>query len=302
MPSPEPAPDTESRDPDPVKTNSTPSPAPPEKGLRAFLRRRSVRIGLRVVIYVGLGLLLLRWLETRMTFLPAKEWSQSLSSIADSEEVFFESEDGLRLSGAWFPHSAAKGAIVFCHGNAGNLADRLHIANAWRRQLGYSVFLFDYRGYGKSEGSPSESGLLKDTRAAFAEAARLGSCTPILAGRSLGSVPAVLVARETAPLALILDSPIADAGKMARKILPIPGIEWLVSLELDNLSNIAHIACPILVLHGDRDNVVPFDHGKMVFDQANDPKRFVRLRGMGHNDLRTAGAPMRAVEDFVADL
>lgn len=246
--------------------------------------------------------MLLRWLEHRLTFVPSKEWAQPLTVVPNTEEVTFTAEDGTRLSGAWFPHPTPAGAIVFCHGNAGNLVDRIHLAAAWRQALGYSVFLFDYRGYGKSDGSPSEAGLLLDTRAAYHQVRQLSGVTPILAGRSLGTVPATLLASEVAPPALILDSPLASASAMARKILPIPGIHWFVTFQLNNVENITRIDCPLIILHGDADEVVPFDHGRLVFDAAPDPKQFIPLLGMGHNDDRSDARTIRALRLFLASL
>lgn len=240
----------------------------------------------RVIAYPTLLWLGVRWLERRMLFAPTREWEMSLDDIEPpAESISLETEDGVKLSAVWLPHAEPRGVVVLCHGNAGNLSHRLPTVESWR-DLGYSMLVFDYRGYGKSEGKPSEKGLLLDTRAAYHAAVRLGGEPPILVGRSLGTVPAVLIASELPTRGLMLDSPLANAATMASHVLPIPGLSKILSVRLDNLEAIAQVRCPILILHGAQDEVIPFDQGRLVFDAAPEPKQFLPLANLGHNDSR----------------
>ena len=202
-----------------------------------------------------------------------------------AEERFFETEDGVRLSSVWVPATDEKGAILHCHGNAGNLASRLPMARAWAEQ-GYSMLLFDYRGYGHSAGAPHERGLLLDARAAWRELLALATGPALVAGRSLGCIPAIALGLEGAPQALLLDSPPQSAREMARLLIPFPGIHLLLQMKFDNARTVAEVCCPVWIQHGDEDREVPFDHGRWVFDSAPEPKEFLPLLGMGHNDDR----------------
>ncbi|MGE3167076.1 MAG: alpha/beta hydrolase [Planctomycetota bacterium] len=265
-------------------------------------RKPVVMICVRVVVYGVLLWLALRWLEGRMTFAPTRPWEVDLDAVTPPvEEIAFAAEDGVRLSAVWLPHSTPKGVVVMCHGNAGNISHRFGIAEEWRN-LGYSILLFDYRGYGKSAGRPTEAGLILDARAAYHEARLRGGTTPIVAGRSLGTVPAIRLAAELTTRGLLLDSPLASAAEMARQILPIPGLPRLLSIRLDNLESIRHVRCPILILHGVDDEVIPFDQGRQVFDAAPEPKQFVPLLDTGHNDSRESPRVLAAIARFWASL
>lgn len=264
-----------------------------------WYRRRRVRLVLRLLIYGLVGWVLLGWLERRMAFHPTGPWD---AQLLDSElEVKFQTEDGVELSGAWFPRAEARGVVLYCHGNAGNISHRFEVARSYN-ELGYSVFLFDYRGYGRSAGRPTEAGLLLDARAAYLEAERLGQQLPILKGRSLGTVPAILLAAERPARGLVLDSPLESARAMARIVLPVPGIQYLVRLQLNNVENIEDISCPVLVLHGEMDQVIPFDQGRAVFQAAPEPKHFLPLPGLGHNEPRERAAIRAALRQFLDGL
>ena len=146
---------------------------------------------LRIAIAIAVALLVL-WLlqsriERRMVFVPSREWDADPWELGlEARELTFAAADETRLSGLWFESSEPQGVVVFAHGNAGNLSHRIPMAEVWRRELKLSVLLFDYRGYGRSQGVPDESGMLQDTLAAYDEAVRLGGEIPLVAGRSLG--------------------------------------------------------------------------------------------------------------------
>ncbi len=231
--------------------------------------------------------LLVRLLESRMVFFPTQRWDFQADRFAPAEELLFPSGDGLSLSAVWLPAESPRGVILYCHGNAGNLSHRLPTASLWRRELGFSVLLFDYRGYGRSQGRPSEEGIVQDTVAAFDQAVRLGGQPVVIYGRSLGTVPATRAAGQRPAAGLILDSPLTSAKDMASRVLPLPGIGYLSSFELNNLESIRRVTCPVMVIHGEWDETIPLQQGRRVFEQAPHPKEFLLLEGGRHNDERS---------------
>ena len=262
----------------------------------------SLKIVLLFCFALSLLFILVRWLERRMVFQPRRCRPLDLEIPgAEATEITFKSEDEVPLSAMWFAHDQTKGVILHCHGNAGDLSIRIPQALAWR-ELGYSVLLFDYRGYGRSGGTPSERGIVLDARAARAEAHRLGGENPVVYGRSLGAFPAIDLARNELARGLVIDSGFVSAAEMAKSILPLPGISLLLSYKFDCLQAIREICCPLLVMHGEMDEIVPFDHGRRLFDAAPQPKRFLPLPRLGHNDDRSGHAIEGAFCEFIAGL
>ncbi len=257
---------------------------------------------LRIAIALLVLWLLQSRIERRMVFVPSREWDADPWELGlEARELTFAAADETRLSGLWFESSEPQGVVVFAHGNAGNLSHRIPMAEVWRRELKLSVLLFDYRGYGRSQGVPDESGMLQDTLAAYDEAVRLGGEIPLVAGRSLGTVPAIHVAVEREVRGLLLDSPMASAARMARKVLPIPGIGRLVSIQLDNVGRIGRVRCPVLILHGELDRIIPIEQGREVHNAAREAT-FVALAGLGHNEPRTTPEILNHFRNFVAGL
>ena len=148
---------------------------------------------------------------------------------------------------------------------------------------------------------PHEAGLLKDIRAAYDQALHLGGELPIVAGRSLGTVPAIQLAAERETRGLLLDSPLASAAHMAPLVLPLPGIHRLLSTQLDNVSAIGGTRCPILILHGKHDRVIPIEQGREVYEAATGA-RFVVLDALGHNDPRTTTEILSQIRNFFSVL
>ncbi len=259
-----------------------------------------IRVGLVVLVAAVVLWFLLGRLEQAAVFQPTRPWDIDPAVAPPAQPLEFSSADGVLLSGLWMPAPESRGVLVYAHGNAGNLSHRIFTADAWRHRLGLSILLFDYRGYGRSEGRPSEEGIFEDTLAAFREGQRLGGEAPLLLGRSLGSVPAIRVAAQESPRALILDSPLASAAAMAHRVLPLPGIGYLPSMRLDNLSEIPKVQCPLLVLHSPQDQVVPVEQGRQVFDAATArTKSFILLAGEGHNGERTSEEVLNRIEKFL---
>jgi fermentation-respiration switch protein FrsA (DUF1100 family) len=232
------------------------------------------------------------------------------------EEVHFSSGDGTELHGWWVPgrgepesgKMAGPPAVVLFHGNGGNIGDRADLAAELHRRLGCGVILFDYRGYGKSGGKPSEQGLYADGRAAVELVRQRGWAAGgvILWGRSLGAAVALEVATSPdiePPVAIVLDSPFTSVPAMGRAHYPfLAPLMYFGSSELyDNLEKIARVSSPLLVIHGSVDRIVPQKFGRELFEAAASPKRWVEIEGAGHNDLPYVDKKLywRAWEEFL---
>jgi fermentation-respiration switch protein FrsA (DUF1100 family) len=153
--------------------------------------------------------------------------------------------------------------------------------------MGLAVYAIDYRGYGRSQGKPSEQGLYRDARAAWADLTGALAVPPdhiVIAGRSLGSGPAVQLATEVSPAALVLESPMTNIPDMARVVYPFLPVSLLVRSRFDNLRKIKDVACPVLVIHAEQDEIIPPSMGRRVFDAAREPKHWASVPG-GHNDF-----------------
>ncbi len=171
--------------------------------------------------------------------------------------------------------------MLLCHGNAGNVGDRVMHA-ALLSKVGFDVLLFDYRGYGQSTGSPSEEGTYRDARAA--RKALPDGARAIYLGESLGGAVALALARESPPAGLVLQSTFASVRQMARLHYPfIPA--GLVPDAYPSIGRIGELDAPLLVLHGERDDIVPVSQGRALFEAAPEPKQIRIFPGLGHNDL-----------------
>lgn len=218
------------------------------------------------------------------------------------EDVFLDTEDGVRLHGWYIPFHGSKRTLLFFHGNAGNISHRGASVEIFLR-LGLNVFIFDYRGYGKSQGKPDEDGLYRDARAAWRYLTSERETRPediILFGRSLGGTVAAELAAEVQPGGLILESTFSSARDMANVVLPFLSRLILLRYDFDTAAHVRQVASPVLVLHSPDDEIIPFRLGEKVFQAANEPKSFVRMRG-GHNNGITMSQPdyERALGAFV---
>jgi hypothetical protein len=244
-------------------------------------------------------------LENSLLFFPSRTLDSSPEDYGLAAEVVEpETEDGVRLFG-WWIRGEGRRAVLFFHGNAGNAADRLERAKILHDRFGLDVFLVDYRGYGRSEGSPSEAGLRRDARAIY-EAARSRGFPPerIMAfGESLGSAVAAGLAAERSCGAVVLETPFLSIRAMARRHYPfVPG--FLVRTRFDNAEAIAAVAAPKLFLVAGRDEVVPPEQGLRLHALAPEPKTLFVIPGAGHNDTYLVGgeAYWKVLGDFLAGL
>jgi uncharacterized protein len=243
------------------------------------------------LLSIAAALLLLLWaMQRRLIYFPIGV-VPSLASLglADVQPVTFDTADGLRLDGWFFPVNGAEPpqTILVFNGNAGNRAYRLPFAAALRRR-GFHVMLFDYRGFGGNPGSPTERGLASDARAAREYLIGRHDVDParlIYFGESLGTAVAVELATELPPAALILRSPftsMADVGQYHYWWLPV---RLLIRDRYDSLARISRVKSPLLVIAGERDRIVPFDQSRRVYESSGSAhKRFLSIPNADHND------------------
>jgi uncharacterized protein len=245
---------------------------------------------LLVPILVALALLVLMWVgQRRLMYFPMGEvLAPGDVGVTRVESVSFPTSDGLTLHG-WFlpaPPSPARFTIVVFNGNAGNRSYRAPLATALQAR-GHAVLLFDYRGYGGNPGTPTESGLREDARAARAFVmGRSDVDRERIAyfGESLGTGVAVTLAAEHPPAALVLRSPFTSMADVGRKHYPILPVRWLLRDRFASSERIARIQCPLLVIAGDRDSVIPIDQSRRLYDAAPSPKQLLIISGADHND------------------
>ena len=226
------------------------------------------------------------------------------------DDVYFDTGDGLKLHG-WFVPGEKAVTLLWCHGNAGNISYRLDNMKLLHDKTGAGIFIFDYRGYGYSQGRPSEIGTYRDAEAALAylhQRPDIDTDSIVIFGRSLGGAVAVDLASRHPCRGLILESTFTSLID----IFEIP-FEYRDDSELrsrfsavkyDSLAKIKKVKVPLLMFHGDRDEVVPFESGCSLFSAANEPKRFYVIEGAGHNDTYIIGGDeyLKTIREFVDGL
>ncbi len=233
-------------------------------------------------------------LERRLVYFPTRALELLPGHLGlRHEQALLVAEDGVGLQAWWLPLAGARRTVVVCNGNAGNMSHRLDRAREMQRRLGVSVLLFDYRGYGRSAGSPDEGGTYRDARAAYRYAVEDRRVRPhdlVLFGESLGAAVAVQLALDRPAGALIVESAFTSIPDMARAAYPLlPPLGPLIRTRYETLAKVPRLTLPLLVLHGERDEIVPLAQGRRVFEAAGGPKRFFVIPGAGHNDTYVAG-------------
>lgn len=263
---------------------------------------------LLMAIGVYLGILVLMWLfQDRLLYLPSMPGRELQASPADRgweyEDLELIAEDGTRLHAWWVPAPEARGSLIFFHGNAGNISHRLHSIEIFRN-LGLSVLILDYRGYGQSEGRPSEAGLYQDARAAWdhlLEERGVPAEEVVLFGRSLGSGVAAWLGQTVTPAGVILESSFRSVPDMAQTVYPFLPARWLARMDYPTEDYVQNLEAPVLVIHSEDDEIIPFQQGRAVYQAANEPKQFLTLRG-GHNTgfLDSREVYVSGLDDFLS--
>lgn len=226
------------------------------------------------------------FIQDSMLYFPEKEIQHTPKNInLEYSEIYFETEDGITISGWYIPAKNEKGVLLFCHGNAGNISHRLDSIKIFHN-LSLSVLIFDYRGYGKSNGKPSEKGTYLDAEAAWNYLVNVKQKPPeeiILFGRSLGGAVAAEIALTKNPAGLIIESSFTSVPELGSKLYPWLPVKLISKFSYSTIHKVGFIKCHKLIIHSPDDEMISFEHGKSLFENASPPKEFLIIRG-GHNE------------------
>lgn len=259
---------------------------------------------LLAVIAIAVLVFYLRYIEKRSLFYPEKEISFFPKDAGlEFEDIHFKSPDGYKLNGWFIPAKGAHYTILFTHGNAGNISHRIEKLRLFQ-SIGCNVFIFDYRGYGASQGRPSEKGLYLDAQAAYNYllSRKILPGQIIGYGESLGGAVIIDVALKAQMRALIAESTFSSAKDMIQHIYPFLPY-WIFASRMDSVSKIKSLRIPKLIIHSKNDEIVPYQLGKKLFDAAPEPKEFLDIRG-GHNSgfFESEGILKEAISNFIKGL
>lgn len=275
--------------------------------------KRSIRFAVIVLVVVavaGTAARQTRLLDRQFVFFPERDLAGTPAEVGlEYQDVRLSTVTGEGLHG-WFVPGDGETTLLWFHGNAGNIGGRVDNLLMLHDALGVSVFIFDYRGYGESEGTPSEAAMYEDAEAALEFLRSEKGLDPaesvVLFGRSLGGAVAVEMAARHRVRGVIVESTFTSVRDMARKAYPFLPSRLLVRMlesRFDALSRIPEVRSPVLVLHGDRDDLVPVELGRKLFDAANEPKSFYLIEGASHNDTHLVGGRqyLDALRAFIED-
>lgn len=247
-----------------------------------------LNIAIGVAALYAVLVLFLFFMQSRLIYYPeiGRDVTTTPRAIGlDYEDVWLDAGDRVRVHGWFVGRAAPKGVVLILHGNAGSIALRLD----WLRmfhELGYATLIIDYRGYGRSSGSPTEQGTYEDARLAWeylTTVRGVAASDIVLLGESLGGpIAAYLAARDT-PRALILHSTFTSIPDVAAEIYRFVPVRWISRFRYDTRAYLARVRSPVLVAHSPRDEIIPYRHGRTLYDRAAEPKAFIELSG-GHND------------------
>ena len=267
-------------------------------------------ISIVVVLFIAYSAwaLYLYFMQPTFLYSPVRELCYTPGELGlDFEHVTFESSDGLQLRGWYIPaplevrteaasiqpgdsflRGPAEGSeftVLFCHGNGGNMMHRLDSINIFYN-LGLNCFIFDYRGYGSSEGKPSEEGTYLDVTAAYkwlTEKKNIPAENIIIFGRSLGGSIAAHLASKAQAAALIIESAFTSYVDIGKKFYPYMPVRWFARFSYRTIDYVRQVDCPVMIIHSRNDEVIPFELGLQLYEAANEPKEFIEISG-GHND------------------
>jgi len=259
-------------------------------------------VRIAVGVYVGICLVLFAF-QSHLLYHPLREIERTPERVGLSyEEVTLRTPDGVRLAAWYVPAGEARGTVLFCHGNAGNISHRVSTVEILNR-LRMNVFLFDYRGYGASEGGPSEAGMYRDAETAWRHVVEERGVAPgdlILHGRSLGGAVAAELAERHPPRALILESTFTSVPDVAADLYPWLPMRLLARFQYNTLARIGRIACPKLIVHSRGDDLIPFEHGGRLFEAAAEPKTWLEITGRHGDGFFTSGRRYeKGLDDFL---
>ena len=263
-----------------------------------------------LVVVAGYGLLIVAvyLMQSRMLYLPnepGRTMTMTPMDIGmDYQDVSIETADGVTLHG-WFIVGRSSQVLLFFHGNAGNISHRLNSIRQFQN-LGLSILIIDYRGYGQSGGRTTEKGISRDADAAWrylTEDRAISGSNIVIFGRSLGASVASWLATQHQPLALIVESSFTSVPDIAAELYPWLPARWLSRFSHATSEYVRDVRCPILVVHSRDDEIIPFHHGEAIFASAHEPRTLLALRGT-HNDafLQDERTYIEGVRTFLSGL
>jgi hypothetical protein len=242
-------------------------------------------IAMICLAYLGLAIVLY-YMQPRFLYEPVREIPYTPAELGlDFEEVYFRTGDRLRLQGWFVPAPNAQFTVLYCHGNGGNMMYFLETVN-FLNKLGLSCFIFDYRGYGNSRGTPDEDGPYLDARAAYKWLTKekgIASQQIILFGWSLGGSIAAYLAGKVKSAGLVTESAFTSYRAIGRKFYPYMPVKWFARFNYPTIEYVRKVRCPVMVIHSRNDEIIPFEFGLEIYDAANEPKQLVEIFGR-HND------------------
>ena len=252
-----------------------------------------IKIVLALIAFYLLAMLAIYFAQALFIYapnMPSRELDMTPKDIGlDFEDVYLNTKDNQTIHSWFIPVGSGNyqinKTILFMHGNAGNISHRLETIQIFHR-LGFNFFIFDYRGFGNSTGSPSENGTYLDADAAWSYLLNEKNLTPdkiILAGRSIGGGVASELARNVSPAMLILESTFTSMTDVSAIHYPFMPTNLIVKHKYETINKLKYIACPVVIIHSVSDEVIPFSHSKTNFENAKQPKKFIELRG-GHGN------------------
>ena len=251
------------------------------------MRMMWTALGVLAAAYGGLALGLYLF-QSRLVFYPEIDRevvaTPALAKL-QYENLHLRTSDGIDLHGWHIPAMQPRGTVLFLHGNAGNISHRIDSVAMFHR-LGYSTLIFDYRGYGRSEGKPSEDGTYRDAEAAWrylADQLHIPPCRIVLFGESMGGAVAAWLAARQKPAALVIASGFTSVPDLGQQLYPWLPVRWLARIRYDTREYLRSVSAPVLIAHSPEDDIVPFEHGRALYAAANPPRQFLEIAG-GHND------------------
>jgi len=264
---------------------------------------------MKILLIIILGAIIFKiyfiFLEQKSLYHPFKEIPQTPTNLGIAyEEINFKTDDGKLLNGWFVPAKDVKVTVLYCHGNAGNIYHRLHKVKFFH-EMGVNFFIFDYRGYGKSTGNPSEKGLYKDAQAAYdyiISRSDVDRNKIVVYGKSLGGPVAADLCLHRNASALILEGSFASVALRAQQLYPFLPMKLLITQKYDAMFKVKDIHIPKFIAHGRKDEVISFRHGEILFGVAAEPKQFLPFDG-GHNDdvYVTSVAYRENLQKFLSD-
>jgi hypothetical protein len=253
------------------------------------------------ILIIASFYLFIFWFERKNLYFPLRRIEATPDDIGlIYEDVYFDAEDGQKLHG-WYIPANSKKVLILLHGNGGNICHRLELISIFHG-IGLNVFIFDYRGYGNSQGIATEKGTILDGIAAYNYVRKLGTdpeCI-ILLGRSLGANIAIELATMLEAGILISEGGFTSVMNIAKDLYRIRPPGFLIHNKYNALGKISKVNIPTLIIHGQDDEIIPIMHGLILYEEANEPKEFFKIKG-GHNDgfILTGEEYYNRIKEFI---